>query len=279
MPEPALIFPVPMLYSVRMFFSKPPTLDVNEEKRLWLEQQILRLVEVFGAERALKSRVVLPLPEYFPEHYGFDEEGLAKLIAKVCGYMGVDSSLVDCHIYSEDEHSQLGKHFTSWSASHSGSAGKYYGRVGETGRYMIGVEKSKLRNALSLIATIAHELGHVLLLGEGRISRDDKDHEILTDLTTIYLGMGVFLANSAFQFRQWNDSAKQGWSISQQGYLGQSMSGYALAAWTWMRGDIKAPWSHHLAPNVKDMFKRSLKYLNRGGETSLAPFAGGSQAG
>jgi len=44
--------------------------------------------------------------------------------------------------------------------------------------------------------TALHELGHVLLLADGKISKDRKDHEHLTDLLTVWLGLGIFTANS-----------------------------------------------------------------------------------
>ena len=119
------------------------------------------------------------------------------------------------------------------------------------------------------MATVAHELCHVILLGGGRISREEKDHEQLTDLLTVFLGMGIFTANAAFQFGQWNDAAHHGWQSSRLGYLSQSTFGYALAACAWMRRDDKPPWTPLLSANVKDMFKKTLKYLIKGGDTLL----------
>ncbi|MFE6000657.1 hypothetical protein ACFQ6C_27955 [Streptomyces sp. NPDC056454] len=51
-----------------------------------------------------------------------------------------------------------------------------------------------------LTAIIAHELGHVRLLDEDRVQGLDVDHERLTDLVTVFLGMGFFTANAAYTF-------------------------------------------------------------------------------
>jgi hypothetical protein len=47
------------------------------------------------------------------------------------------------------------------------------------------------------------------------------------------------------------------------------MFAYLLAAYAWMRGDTNSKWRAHLAMNVGVYFKRSLKYLTKGGPTTL----------
>lgn len=252
-----------------MFFSKP-SLDVDEEGRAWLEQSLLRFIQMFGREYFLSRRTILPKPEFFPDRFAPTEEALGKLIARVCGYMDVDFNRIDFHVFSEHEGDAIKEHFSSWEGKSSGAAGKYFGKDGESEKFHIGIEKEKLREPMGLVATIAHELGHVVLLGGGKISRDDKDHEQLTDLVTVFLGMGIFTANAAFQFGQWQGSHRYGWQSSRLGYLSQSMFGYALAACAWMRGEKKVPWESLLTANVKDMFRKTLKYLNNGGATLLA---------
>ena len=47
---------------------------------------------------------------------------------------------------------------------------------------------------------IAHELAHVRLLGERWIMLKVFDNELLTDLTVVHFGMGIFLAKTT---RNW----------------------------------------------------------------------------
>jgi hypothetical protein len=56
------------------------------------------------------------------------------------------------------------------------------------GRSVIGIRDDQAARPTALVATVAHELGHVLLLGEGRISAQQQDHEPLTDLLTVFFG-------------------------------------------------------------------------------------------
>jgi hypothetical protein len=80
----------------------------------------------------------------------------------------------------------------------------------------------------ALVATIAHELGHTLLLGDGRISSRREDHEPLTDLLTIFFGIGIFSANAAFDSTQ-EDQGQYGYMrTTRLGYLTEPMYGYGL---------------------------------------------------
>jgi hypothetical protein len=67
---------------------------------------------------------------------------------------------------------------------------------------------------------------------------DRKDGEPLTDLLTVYLGMGILTANACFDFA--NTAGYQfrrigGWSTSRLGYLTEQMFGYGLARHAWLR--------------------------------------------
>ena len=68
------------------------------------------------------------------------------------------------------------------------------GKVGGTyenteDRTIISIETGQLKNPISLIATISHELAHHILLGENRIEENDE----LLLLTAITYGFGIFI--------------------------------------------------------------------------------------
>jgi hypothetical protein len=46
-------------------------------------------------------------------------------------------------------------------------------------------------------------------------------HELHTDLVAVGLGFGIFLANSARNFSQFQDAVEMGWSSRTQGYLSE----------------------------------------------------------
>lgn len=120
---------------------------------------------------------------------------------------------------------------------------------------------------MSPVATLAHELGHILLLRPGLVGRDEQDMEPLTDLLTVYLGLGVLTANAVFQFKQFSNDQTQGWSARRQGYLPEVTLGYALARFAHERGELKPKWIGYLATNIESYFKQSAAWL----ETNQTP--------
>jgi hypothetical protein len=116
---------------------------------------------------------------------------------------------------------------------------------------------------MALVATIAHELSHVLLLGDARISPDREDHEPLTDLLTIYFGLGIFSANAAFEYYREHRGRNTYSRAARLGYLTEPMFGYALARYAWLRGEAEPGWARFLDTNPRSFLKRGLRYLAR----------------
>ena len=118
-----------------------------------------------------------------------------------------------------------------------------------------------MEDPLTVVATLAHELGHVILLGGGLIDRSAKDMEPLTDLLTVYLGFGIFTANCSGRFRQWQTETNQGWSMQRLGYLPEEVYGYALARFAHQRGERSPKWTRHLSTNLRSYFRKSAAWL------------------
>jgi len=93
------------------------------------------------------------------------------------------------------------------------------------------------------------------------MSPGTEDHEPMTDLLTVFVGLGIFTANSAARFKQFQDDRKIGWSTQRLGYLPERVFGYALARFATERGEHKPDWARHLSPNVKSDFKNSKRWL------------------
>jgi hypothetical protein len=165
--------------------------------------------------------------------------------------------------FFDDADGELQRNLCFMEGTSEGASGHYNKR---RDRLVISLDSSQLCDPMSLVATVAHELGHVRLLGEGRIHGGFEDHEPLTDLLTVFLGLGLFTANSAFSFKQWNDNSTQGWRAERKGYLTEEMIGYALALFASMRGEHNPAWSEFLEGSVRKYFKDALKYLEKTGD-------------
>ena len=236
-------------------------LPVTDEDRLWVDQGFARLEAMLGRERMLGARVVLPIAEDFPDRYDKSKAAAERIFCRICEHMQVAREAIDFEVFPE-ENEGLRELLPAWSQSGGKSPAGLYFHPGYDGqKCVIAVRSKQLRDPLALVATIAHELGHFILLGNELIDGDSPDHEPMTDLLTVYLGFGVFTANSAARFTQFQDDRQQGWSMQTLGYLPEQVFGYALARFALERSESKPEWESYLSTNVKSYFKRSKDWL------------------
>jgi hypothetical protein len=202
-----------------------PKLPLSDDARQWVDDGFQRLGHMLGRSRMLDAPVLLPNGYYFPDRYDLTPATAELLFQRICGYMSVDRPKVELEIFP-DETEELRDLLPFWNNPSDGCAGLYYHdpAAGETistetrHRHLVALCNSMLKDQFSLVATIAHELGHVILIGGGLLDPNTTpDHEPLTDLLTVFLGFGVFNANCAARFKQFQDSRRQGWSMQRLG--------------------------------------------------------------
>jgi len=232
---------------------------INEDNRIWLEKSFLLLLDIFDKEKIKQRKILIPHHSNFPIKYdGSDQTAFdtAKIVAE---QMEVDFNEIQLDFYN-DGVKQLstgsplngGRVFLS-SYDDKGSAGLYFGKL-EDEKYHIALERRKLQQPENMVATLAHEIAHIKLLGENRI---DENDEKLTDLTTVVFGLGIFNANAAFQTYRTVDAS--GWR--KMGYLTQMEWGYALSLLAYIREEKSPDWIEHLTINVKVDFRQGERFI------------------
>jgi hypothetical protein len=232
---------------------------VRPEEQAWIEESLDWMVATLGRARLLGD-VVLPTDDYFPGTYEGSREDVRRVFERICRHMGVDSGRIDLEHDDDPEEARdlSGEVPIHWEIS--GAAGHYRER---NGRPVVTIRDDQARRPTALVATVAHELGHVLLLGDGRIDPERKDHEPLTDLLTIYFGLGVFSANAAFEYATEPRGRYSYSQTSRLGYLTEPMYGYGLARYAWLRDEPDPPWARYVDANPRAFLKRGLRYLAR----------------
>jgi hypothetical protein len=244
-----------------IMFGFSPKLPVTSEDREWADHAFDRLSLLLGRHRMLEAEVILPTEEHFPDLYDGSKETLEMMFQRICGYMGVKPEQVDLEVFA-DERAELRDLLPYWSGHSRGCAGLYVHATDES-RMVIALNDSQLKDPLALVATLAHELGHAILLGKRLVHREEADMEQLTDLVTVFLGLGIFTANTAARFQQHDDGRKRGWSMQRLGYLPEQVCGYALAKFAFERGEDRPQWLKYLSTNVKADYKQSHAWLLR----------------
>ena len=242
----------------------PPSCPCDPAAKGWVEERLQWLSEEFD-DHAFNGRpLVLPTPEFFPDPYDASKRAVRTLLDQVCGYMDVVPDLVELEFVAD-----AGK---IWLVNDAGqylphAAGTY--EEGER-KFLIRIDESGLDDAMGLVGTMAHELAHVRLLGESRIMSEEFDNELLTDLTVVHFGLGIFLANTPrnwdSQYTKWPDT-----DLNKPEYMTPPMFGYALAHLAWFRGEEKPAWAKHLHWNARGDLKEGLRYLLKTADSAYKP--------
>ncbi|HEY4965635.1 MAG TPA: hypothetical protein VII28_04510 [Puia sp.] len=248
--------------TVRDFIINKTQLDgcpVTELERLWLENGFQLLLGFFGRKQTEERRIRLPHPDDFPIFYDASEQSAVQTMKIVALQMEVPDEMIHLLFYNDripvvSTGDPFGGkiHLGSMDLNQR-SSGVYSGK-NEEGKYDVGINREILPNAEKLVATLAHEIAHIKLLGEDRLK---VNNEQLTDLVTAMFGLGVFNANVAF--RTFKDFYAHGWSA--QGYLTQKQWGYALALFAHVRGEISPGWIRYLTPNLHSDFLQSQQFI------------------
>ncbi|HEV2678720.1 MAG TPA: hypothetical protein VGV37_29600 [Aliidongia sp.] len=129
---------------------------------------------------------------------------------------------------------------------------------------LITYDPAMIDQPVKLVATLAHELAHYRLAVLGEMPPGGEPNlEFATDLATVYLGFGLFGANTAFQFEQHGDAFSQGWRWSRQGYLTEREWLFALAVFFHLRGEPVAVAKPHLTPTRYKDLRRAGGHVGR----------------
>ena len=212
---------------------------VDSTEQAWIQESMLGFTTQFG-NGPLKRPVVLPTHEFFPPPFSGSDEDVRAAVRRVAGYMGADAAAITAACTC-----------------------------------VLAIDRSSVADPAVLLAVIADELARARLAGEHGVSAERKDQAPLTDLLTVYLGMGIFTANAAFDFSRTRPLARiGGWRASRLGCLTEQMFGYGLACYARLRGEPDPGWARYLDTNPRVYMKHGLSYLGHaapGGGLPAAP--------
>ena len=130
------------------------------------------------------------------------------------------------------------------------------------GQVIISYAADLVASPRHLIATFAHELSHYLVACiREPIPGGREVHELTTELGAAYTGFGVFCANEAFAFGQFQGAGSQGWSARRSGYFSERTWAFCLAVFTALKDE--EPPLDALKPSVASLTKAAARYLKR----------------
>jgi hypothetical protein len=227
---------------------------VSVEAQRWVQDSLQWLLAEFGSD-ALDGEMLLPASVFPPGSFSGTEASLRPVLQRLCTRMGIDIDAIQVDLSDDPDIPDMGPGVPI-ASQFSGAAGHFQW---DGGVPVVALRRRQLRHPVALAATLAHELAHVRLLTERRVDQARKDHEQLTDLTTVFFGLGAFTANAAFDFSK----SQHGWRASRLGYLGEELFGYSLAYYAYLRGEKDPSWARALDTNPRAYMRKGLRYLSQ----------------
>ena len=244
-----------------MFWSRrPPPCPVSENDRDWIEHNLRWMVATFGQQPVARPPYLTSTPG-FPTEWTASCDEAVGLVRIVAGLMNISTHGLEVDFY-DDRGPQLPALYRVQSEEPS-AAGLYFDE-GDVQRVSLAADG--LDDPLSLVATIAHELSHTVLIGIGYVDPAvETDHEPLTDLFAIYAGFGWFLSQAALRFEASDAAGVSSWSMRSAGYLTMPHIGYAMAVIGHLGGDRSPRWVREFRADVRQPLKQGLRYLDASG--------------
>ena len=241
---------------------KAPRERLPGGRRRWIRSSMDWLIAEFGRDVLLRP-IVLP-SDLVLSGYDGSIAAAEQLCERVADRMGLRPGQCGLSFELNGDGIRRPAYRRSASALKSSSVVKE-----PSGRWVRGADGNQIHLApalaadpVALIAIYAHEVGHELLLGSGRISSARRpDHEPLTDLLTVFYGLGIFTANAAYERRpRPNGRGKQPLA---RGYLREAALADALAYYALLRGERRPDWDRFLDPPVRRGMRNQSAILHR----------------
>jgi hypothetical protein len=253
-----------------------PGRPLDASAQIWIESSLRWFLDQFGA-RQLRADVVVPTARFLPAGYSATTEQIEQLVMSACIRMEVDRQRIDLRLFDGSAEKE--------AAERSGRKRTVGHFQMERGRAVVSLDLSEAADPVVLLAIIAHELSHVRLLGERRISAQRPDQERLTDLLTVFFGYGVFSTNGAMRFdrrggfyvvprgefddRTLNAASNAGYH--RLGYLKSDEFGYALSCYAWLRKEHNPAWAKFVNAGPLGVMRQGLTFLASASKPGALP--------
>lgn len=222
------------------------------------------LLKHFGGDDFYKTtQLVLPTSSFFPEQVSEPKQAALATFESVKQHAGM--ATWQCQLVAQDDDINPVVSPTMVVQNAPVQPNGTF-QATEDNNVVITYKPSLIGQPIQLVATLAHELSHYLTATAQEPPPGGWENwEFATDITATFLGFGIFMANSAFNFRQYSNAESQGWQSNTSGYLSEQEHIYALAIFLKLK---QLPISHalvHLKPHFRKFLKKADKELDKSG--------------
>ena len=231
-----------------MFGLFKPTCPVGASRKAWTDYRLAWLAQQFGQERLQSTKMLVPTDERFA-NFDHTEESARRLFDTIRTLLRIPANEIVLEFVDSLEMPE--------------AAGLY--QRGEEAS-LVWIAEPQLDHGQSLVATMAHELAHHVLMSAGHLPENMEDHEHATDLFAVYSGFGIFAANAVLQDETVRSGHISWWQIGRQGYLTAAEYGYALGVHSYVREERSPEWQQYLRLDARTAMLAAQKYIEKTGD-------------
>ena len=231
--------------------------------KVWTERRFRDIGEVLGASHLRSLEVIEPGPELL-ESTGDLDVMISRLFEQVCRWMDVPSTSLRMKLVSDIEMADL-------------FGAQAHGRI-QAAKSLYAMPESDDEPATLLIsAQIDLELERLLAIIARGVAHDvlrtrmpdlfaAEDQMQVIDLVPMFFGLGVPVTNSTVRVVKGVEGMAATFQISRTGHLSAEVFGYALALFSWVRGEPLSQWSRQLRLDARETMRAGLKFLSKTGD-------------
>lgn len=190
------------------------------------------LAEFGGLEELRKGELILPTAEFFPASDAKNHVFATEMFERVKLHARMEDWPTRLEPRAAIDKPQLVQPGLMVASTGQEVLGDFKIEELENGGHtaVIRYSSDQAETPSDLVATMAHELAHYLIATSKTCPPGGWDvSEMATDLAAVFLGFGVFLGNSARNFRGFTEFDQMGWQNIPQGYLSERALMTALA--------------------------------------------------
>lgn len=242
-----------------LFGSKPV---VDEASREWLFESYAWALRNFGSDIFYEDTIlVTPTNEHFPGRFTDPDSMVRDIFARVKKFAGMEQWACDLVAQEPDVNPVVAPTIVVRNSPRS-PAGTFSVSDEHSSKVVITYNPDLVGNPEALIATLAHELSHYLCgAAKEHPPGGEEFWEHATDLVAIFTGFGLFIANSAFQFRQFTGIGTQGWAAQSRGYLTREQATYALAIFCELKSLPRNAVENHFSSPMRSLYRSAIKEI------------------
>lgn len=233
---------------------------LSEENEFFQVETFRWLLTHFGGAHFYDgAQLILPTEEFFPSRVSSSEQAALHTFEQVKIYAGLENWPCKLEIQEQDPNIVVGETLVVQNAGPN-PHGTF--RINDKDEAIITYNPKLISSPVQMVATFAHELAHFLTSTAPEPPPGGWDNwEFATDIAGTFLGFGVFLANSVFNFRQYSSAGIAGWQTSGGGYLSEAEHSYALAIFLLLKDISPTKAYPYCDGNIKALLKRAIKEL------------------